>query len=114
MNLTAGPAARRPGPGPPAAGPVAVCRHQHERDRHGDCQAGAEWRDRPGRYKPDSDCQCSRLRVTPGRAAGARPGTGTGWPGAGCWARASCLAMIIQVQVVYEFTYHEKQYFNDN
>jgi len=81
----------------PARSPGATGRHQHERDRHGDCQAGTEWRDRPGRYKPDSDCQCRvRLGVTRGRAA--RP-TGTGRPGAaGCWARALCLVMIIQVQ----------------
>ncbi len=53
--------------GPAPAGPGAAGRHQHERDRHGDCQAGTEWR---GRYKPDSDCQCRvRLGVTRGRAA---------------------------------------------
>jgi hypothetical protein len=53
---------------PPAAGPGAAGRHQHERDRHGDCQAGTEWRDRPGRYKPDSDSDCRECRVTCSRA----------------------------------------------
>ena len=64
--------------GPAPAGPSAAGRHQHESDRHGDCQAGTEWRDRPGQYKPDSDSAGSgsdRARSP------SHPGPGPGPPG---------------------------------
>ena len=59
--------------GPAPASPGAAGRHQHESDRHGDCQAGTEWRDRPGQYKPDSDSAGSDRARSPRHPGPGRP-----------------------------------------